>query len=179
MDNSTSEIGWYAVRVKSNREKIVAASLAHRGYESFLPLYRIRKQWSDRQMDVEIPLFSGYVFCRLDVQVRMPVLTIPGVMLFVGLGKVPIRIDETEIANLQTIASADLPAAPWPFLRAGQRVRIDRGPLRDMEGLVVKVKNRFRFVVSVTLLQRSVAVELDRELVSPVGVWAGHGAPAL
>jgi transcription antitermination factor NusG len=174
MENSKNELGWYAVRVKSNRERVVADSLSNRGYESFLPVYRVKRQWSDRPKDLELPLFSGYVFCRLDAERRLPVLTVPGVLVFVGLGKVPVRIEDAEIAHLQTIAGAELPAAPWPFLRAGQRVRIERGPLRDMEGLLVQVKNRFRFVVSVTLLQRSVAVEVDRDSVSPVGVRTGR-----
>ena len=164
----SSQFGWYAVRVKSNREKSVASSLEGRGYESFLPVYRTRRQWSDRTMDVELPLFAGYVFCRLDPGARLPALTIPGVVQFVGIGQFPTRIDDFEIANLQAIASSGLPAAPWPFLRCGQRVRIERGPLREMEGLLVEVKNSFRLVVSVDLLQRSVAAEVDRDSISPL-----------
>ena len=139
-----------------------------RGYESFLPVYRVRRQWSDRMIDIEFPLFAGYVFCRLDPRTRLPVLTIPGVVLVVSFGDLPARIDDAEIANLQTIAGSQLPAAPWPFLRAGQQVRIERGPLKDLEGLLVEVKNRFRLVVSVTLLQRSVAVEVDRDSIHPM-----------
>src|SRR5579871_3902177 len=88
---------WYAVRVKSNREKVVSSSLAGKGYESFLPLYRSRRQWADRRIDIDIPLFSGYVFCRLDPAERLPVLTTPGVMVFVGFGKDPMPVEETEI----------------------------------------------------------------------------------
>jgi transcription antitermination factor NusG len=144
-----------------------------RGYESFLPVYRVRRQWSDRITDTDLPLFAGYVFCRLDPRVRLPVLTIPGVVLLVGFGDFAARIDDAEIANLQTIASACRPAAPWPFLRAGQRVRIEQGPLKDLEGLLIEVKNHFRLVVSVTLLQRSVAVEVDRESISPLATCSG------
>ena len=169
----TGQLGWYAVRVKSHREKTVAASLDNRGYECFLPVYRVRRRWSDRVMDVELPLFEGYVFCRLDPRARLPVLTIPGVVLFVGFGHLPARLDDAEIANLQTIASACRPAAPWPFLRNGQRVRIEQGPLNDLEGLLIEVKNRFRLVVSVTLLQRSVAVEVDRDSISPLATCSG------
>ena len=159
---------WFAVRVKSNREKVVAAALEQRGYEQFLPLYQTRRQWSDRLKDLELPLFSGYVFCRLDPQFRLPVLTIPGVFMFVGMGRIPVPVDDAEIAALQVVARSGAPSAPWPFLRAGQRVRIARGAFRDVEGFLVEVKNRYRLVLSVSLLQRSVAVEVDRDSVIPI-----------
>lgn len=159
---------WYAIRVKSNRENIVATALEGKGVTQFLPTYLARKQWSDRMVETEVALFKGYVFCHLDVNARLPVLTIPGVVEFVGIGKSPQPIEDSEIEALQTIMRNGLPAAPWPFLQAGQRVRIERGPLKDVEGLLVEVKNRFRLVVSVNLLQRSVAVEVDRDSVTPV-----------
>jgi len=174
---------WYAIRVKSNRENVVAVSLAGKGYQQFLPTYVARRQWSDRVMETEVPLFKGYVFCVLDPSVRLPVLTIPGVVNLVGIGKAPHPVEDAEIEALQAIARNGLQAAPWPFLRAGQRVRIERGPLKDVEGLLIEVKNRFRLVVSVELLQRSVAVEVDRELVTPLrtpppGVSLRAGVPA-
>ncbi|HXP85591.1 MAG TPA: UpxY family transcription antiterminator [Bryobacteraceae bacterium] len=159
---------WYAIRVKSNRENIVAASLGGKGLPRFLPTYVTRRQWSDRLVETEVPLFKGYVFCFLDAAERMPVLTIPGVIELVGIGKTPHPVEDAEIEALQTIARNGLPTAPWPFLEAGQRVRIERGPLKDVEGLLIEVKNRFRLVVSVSLLQRSVAVEVDRESVTPL-----------
>lgn len=160
---------WYAIRVKSNREKMVAASLEYRGFEPFLPLYRARRQWSDRVRDVELPLFDGYVFCRLDVRLRLPALTIPGVLMFVEINKTPIPVDASEIASLQAIASSGHAAAPWPYLETGQRMRIERGVLKDLEGFVVEVKNHWRVIVSVTMLQRSVAVEVDRDSICPIG----------
>jgi transcription antitermination factor NusG len=160
---------WYAIRVKSNREKVVSSSLEGKGYESFLPLYRARRQWSDRAAEIQVPLFSGYVFCRLDAAHRLPVLTTPGVVLFVGFGKEPTAVEDSEIEALRTIVRNGVPAAPWPFLAAGQRIRIERGPLKDAEGLLVEVKSHYRLIVSVTLLQRSVAVEVDRDCVRPVG----------
>jgi transcription antitermination factor NusG len=156
--------------VKSSREKTVAISLEQRGHEKFVPLYRAQRKWSDRRKDVELPLFSGYVFCRLDSRFRLPVLQIPGVILFVGTAQGPTAVDDAEIEALQLVASASVPAAPWPFLQAGQRVRIERGPLKDLEGLLIEVKSRFRLVVSVTLLQRSVAVEVDRDSITPIGM---------
>jgi transcription antitermination factor NusG len=160
---------WYALRVKSNREKVVSSSLEGKGYEPFVPLYRTHRQWSDRVAEIEVPLFSGYVFCRLDAAHRLPVLTIPGVLLFVGFGKEPAPVEDHEIEALRAISRNGVPAAPWPFLVAGQRVRIERGPLKDTEGLLVEVKNQYRLIVSVTILQRSVAVEVDRDCVRPIG----------
>lgn len=159
---------WYAIRVKSNRESLVAASLEAKGMARLVPTYLARRQWSDRVVEAEIPLFKGYVFCFLDAAERLPVLTIPGVVAFVGIGKTPHPVEDAEIEALQVIARNKLAAAPWPFLKAGQRVRIERGPLRDVEGLLIEVKNRFRLVVSVSLLQRSIAVEVDRESVTPL-----------
>jgi transcriptional antiterminator RfaH len=161
---------WYALRVKSNREKIVSTALECKGYERFLPLYRVQRRWSDRLKDVELPLFAGYVFCRMDPMRRLPVLTIPGVLSLVGTTQTPLPVADQEIAALQTIAGAGIPTAPWPFLQAGQRVRIERGALRDLEGLLVEVKNQFRVVVSVSLLQRSVSVEVDRDSIRPLSV---------
>ena len=159
---------WYAIRVKSNRESVVATSLEGKGFQQFLPTYVARRQWSDRVMETKVPLFKGYVFCFFDVTEKLPVLTIPGVIDLVGVGKAPKAVENSEIEALQIIARNGLPAAPWPFLRAGQRVRIERGPLKDVEGILIEVKNRFRLVVSVSLLQRSVAVEVDRESVTPL-----------
>jgi transcription antitermination factor NusG len=169
---------WYALRVKSNREKVVAASLEYRGLESFVPLYRARRQWSDRVKDVELPLFDGYVFCRLDPRFRLPALTIPGVLMFVEVNKTPIPIDDSEIAALKLIASSGCAAAPWPYLEAGQQMRIERGVLKDLEGFIVEVKNQWRVIVSVTLLQRSVAVEVDRDSISPIGRRTPAGSQA-
>src|SRR5215510_12955591 len=156
--SGTGSRNWYAIRVKSNREKIVTACLEHRGYEPFLPCYRVRHQWSDRTKDVELPLFSGYVFCRLDVRFRLPVLTVPGVLAFVEINKSPVPVDDSEITSLRVIANSGYAAAPWPYLEAGQRVRIERGALKNLEGFIIIVKNRWRVIVSVTLLQRSVAI---------------------
>jgi len=166
-----AEPRWYAVRVKSNRELIVANGIDHRGYEHFLPAYQTRRTWSDRVTEIESPLFPGYVFCRLNIQLRLPILQTPGVVSFVEFGRTPLPVEDHEIEALQAIMKSGLPAAPWPFLQAGQRVRMNGGPLRDIEGVLIEVKNRFRLVVSIALLQRSVAAEVDRESVTPISVW--------
>src|ERR1019366_1077397 len=107
-----SQHRWYALWVKSNREKLVAAALQQMGYEQFLPLYRTQRRWSDRLKDFDLPLFSGYVFCRLDPLHRLPVLMIPGAISFIGMRNAPIPVEDSEITALQTIIRAGVPAVP-------------------------------------------------------------------
>jgi transcription antitermination factor NusG len=159
---------WYALRVKPRAEKCVAAMARNKGFEEFLPLYRCRRRWSDRVKVVEVPLFPGYLFCRLNPQQRFPLLTIPGALHFVGLGRIPVPIDDVEIQAIQTLVESGVQAEPWPFLDAGQRVRLEYGPLAGMEGLFVEIRKQHRIVVSVSLLRRSVAVEIDQEWVTPL-----------
>jgi transcription antitermination factor NusG len=159
---------WFALRVKSRSEKIVSTIARHKGFEEFLPLYQSRRRWSDRYKSVELPLFPGYVFCRLDPDFRLPLLTIPGVLSFVGIGRVPAPIDDAEIAAIQTAIGAGLLAEPYPFLEVGQRVRLEEGPLAGLEGFLVEVRKQQRIAVSVSLLKRSVAVEIDRHWVRPL-----------
>jgi transcription antitermination factor NusG len=144
--------------------------MAHeKGYEEFLPVYQSRRRWSDRVKSVELPLFPGYVFCRLNVEYRLPILTIPGVLHFVGLGRVPVPIDDAEVADLQTAVRCGLEVGPWPYLDVGQRVRLEAGPLAGLEGILVEQRKQHRIVVSVSLLQRSVAVEIEADWVTPLG----------
>jgi len=161
---------WFAIHVKSRSEKLCAAIMENKGVEGFLPLYERRHRWSDRVKLVELPLFPGYVFCRLDPRRRLPVLTIPGVLQFVGIGKTPAPIDDGEIANIQTTLRSGLLTEPWRFLEAGQRVRINDGPLAGLEGLLVGTSKRQRLVVSVTLLKRSVAVAIEPHWAMPLDV---------
>lgn len=158
---------WFALRVRSGSEKLVATIAGNKGVEHFLPVYQSRRRWSDRVKSVELPLFPGYLFCRLNPRYRLPVLTIPGVQHFVGVGKAPIAIEDAEIAAIETAIRAGLRTEPWPYLTAGQRVRVERGPLEGLEGILIEVRKQQRIVVSVQLLMRSVAVEIEREWVTP------------
>lgn len=158
---------WYAVRVKPKFEKAVAQSLVAKGFDSYLPLYKERRRWSDRVKVVELPLFSGYVFCNLDVRHRLPVLQTPGVLHFVCFDGEPAPVERAEIEALQRATGSGAALAPWPYLREGQRVVVARGPMKGLEGILLKVRDEFRLIISVTLLQRSVAVEIDREAVRP------------
>jgi transcription antitermination factor NusG len=159
---------WFALRVRSQREKIVASALRSKGLEEFLPLYRCRRRWSDRVKEFEQPLFPGYVFCRFNPYNRLPILVTPFVLLIVGNGKVPLPVDDAEIAGLQSVIKSRLQAEPWPFLRVGQRVRIEQGSLEGLEGILVALKKPHRLVVSVSLLQRSVAVEINEGWATPI-----------
>jgi len=168
IENAASQ-SWFALRVKSRSERVVATIAGNKGYEEFLPVYHSRRRWSDRTKSIELPLFPGYVFCRLDPNHRLPLLTIPGALHFVGIGKVPVPIDDAEIASIQAAVHSGLTIEPWSYLEVGQTVRLDHGPLAGLEGMLVEVRKQHRLVVSVTLLQRAVAVEIEREWVTPVG----------
>ena len=167
---------WFAIRVKSRCEKVVAAMARNRGFEEFLPLYHSRRRWSDRIQSVDVPLFPGYVFCRLDPQYRLPLLTIPGVLHFVGIGKAPIAIETSEITAIQAAANSGLDLEPWDFVEAGQRVRLEEGPLTGVEGIYLGMSKQERLIVSVGLLKRSVAVTIDRHWAVPLD-GGGHPIP--
>jgi transcription antitermination factor NusG len=159
---------WFALRVKSRYEHTVATHLQGRGYESFLPLYKCRHRWSDRFTEIDLPLFPGYVFCQFNPLNRLPVLTVPGVVHVVGVGRTPVPIDETEIAAIQAAVKSGLPRQPWPYLEIGRKVRIEFGPLRGVEGILLGFRGHQRLVLSVALLQRSVAVQVDEGWVQPM-----------
>lgn len=159
---------WYAVRVKPRHEKRVSEIFGYKQIEPLLPLYRARNRWSDRMKEVELPLFPGYVFCKLDPMFRVPVLSTPGVIDIVRFGKEPAVIDAVEVAALKRLMASGLAPEPWPHLVPGERVEIDDGPLAGCAGVIIEVKKRLRLVLSVTLLHRSVLVELDRSWVTRI-----------
>lgn len=164
---------WYAVRVRSQHEDMVTRHLRVRGLEAFLPLYRSQHRWSDRFKEVELPLFPGYVFCQFDAENRLPVLTVPGVVQLIGVGKKPLPIDESEIVAIQSAAKSGFPTQPCPFLKIGQKVKIEHGPLCGMEGILIGHRGHQRLVLSITLLQRSVAVEINSGGVRPLPLRPG------
>ncbi|MFN7933214.1 MAG: transcription termination/antitermination NusG family protein [Bryobacteraceae bacterium] len=168
-DRRPGQLEWYAIRIRSKFAQAIASTLEGKGYEVFLPLYTSHKKWSDRIKVKVLPLFPGYLFCRFDAGSRLlPILTTPGVIHIVSAGRQPCPVSEDEIHAVQRIIDSGLAALPWPYLKTGTTVRIDKGPLAGLRGLVRTVPKGFRLVVSVPLLQRSVAVELDRDWVVPV-----------
>jgi transcription antitermination factor NusG len=159
---------WYAIHTRSKFERVAFTSLSAKGYKAFLPLYRSSRRWSDRSKELDLPLFPGYVFCAFDVQELLPIVTTPGVTSIVCAGKTPVSIPDSEIEAIQTMIRSGLHAQPWPHLAAGTKVVIEKGPLAGIEGIAMSVNKRYRLIVSVSLLQRSVAVEIDREWARPL-----------
>src|SRR5262245_2057898 len=162
------ELLWYALYVRTRFEKAVARNLRGKGYEEFLPLYRRANRWSDRIKQVEFPLFPGYVFCRFNPVKRLPILTVPGVKAVVGFGKNITPVEERELNSIRAIWKSGNYCEPWPYLQAGQRVKVEYGPLAGTEGIVLMYKNTYRLVISINMLQRSVAVEIDRDCLKPL-----------
>lgn len=158
---------WYVLRVKANREKSIACMLRQKGYTEFLPLYTEARQWSDRVKELHVPLFPGYIFCRFDAQFRLPILKTPGVLHLVGVRGVPEPVDESEIAALQSAVTSGLFLQPWPFLKVGHKVIVQDGPLRNVEGILTAIQGEKNLIISVTLLQRSVAIKIERSGVRP------------
>jgi transcription antitermination factor NusG len=159
---------WFALQTRSRYEHFVAAMLRGKGYELFLPVYTSQRRWSDRMRNLELPLFPGYLFCRFNPLDRFPIVVTPGVLQVVGIGKNPVPIADAEIVALQTAVQSGLPREPWPFLQIGQRVRVECGPLCGLEGILTGFKGHHRLVLSVTLLQRSVAVQVEESWVRPI-----------
>lgn len=159
---------WFVLTARSRHEKAAAQSLLSKDLESYVPLYRSRRLWTDRLKPVDLPLFPGYVFCRFDYASRLPVLNTPGITSVVSFSNVPAPVPDEEILRIQAIQASGLPAEPWPYLRVGQKARIERGLLAGLEGILIREKGSLRVVVSVELLRRAVAVEIDRELIRAV-----------
>src|ERR1017187_3206927 len=173
------QLPWYALRVRSRLSSLASTTLRDKGYEEFSPLYYSRRQWSDRVKKIELPLFPGYLFCQFDANDRLPILTTPGVIGIVGIGKTPTPVDDDEIEAIRVILRSGLAAQPWPHLRVGSKVYIERGPLAGLEGIITNTDKVYRLIVSFSLLQRSVAVEIDREWARPIVDGMGPRAVTL
>ncbi len=163
-----SEASWFAVQVRTRWECSIASLLAGKGYETLLPTYEVHKHGAGKQRHIQAPLFPGYVFCQFDVTKRLPILVTPGVIALVSRGKVPVPVESHEMAALQALVKSGLPAVPWPYVEVGQRVRIEDQSLRGLEGILLGFKGQQRLIVSVTLLQRAVSLEIDRARVSVI-----------
>jgi transcription termination/antitermination protein NusG len=173
----TKSQAWFALTAKPRHEKVVAANLHVKGLESFVPLYRSKRQWTDRIQSVDLPLFPGYVFCRFAYASRVSVLNTPGVTSVVCFSDVPTPVADDDILRIRAIQASGLPAHPWPYVQVGQRARIERGSLAGLEGVLIREKDALRVVISVELLRRAVAVEIDRDMVRAVA-GAEHASMA-
>jgi transcription antitermination factor NusG len=168
MTSQSSESSWFALTVGPSHERRAERSLLNQGFEAYLPVYRVRRQWSDRVKNLDAVLFPGYVFCRFTYEDRLRVLSSAGVRSVVTTGKAPAPVDEEEISAVRSLLASGRPPLPWPYLRIGQKVVIRDGPFASLRGVVVRAKDCWRVVVSVEALNCSVSVEVDAELVAPV-----------
>ena len=160
------ESRWYVTYTKANHEKRVSAHLEESGIDHFLPVYASLRRWKDRRVLLEKPLFPGYVFVRMALRDRFQVLRIPGASCLVGFGGMPAALPVGEIETLRT--SLIKRVQPHPYLAVGRRVTLRSGPLAGLTGILVRRKAGARFVVSVDLIRRSVAIELDEaDLMAP------------
>lgn len=168
MESRVDHWPWFAIHVRSKQERIVSQTLRGQGYEEFLPFLKVTRTWSDRTKQLEEPLFPGYLFCRLNFEERLPVMKIPGVVSIVGFGNGPFPVSQQEVEAVQTVVRSGLPLSRWSDTVVGTPVQIEAGPLAGVTGTLVEFKNQHRLIVSVTILQRNVAVEIDASTARPV-----------
>jgi transcription antitermination factor NusG len=159
---------WYAAYTSANHEKTVAVQLDQRSVEHFLPLYDSVRRWRDRRVELQLPLFPGYLFVRLALRDRLQVLQVPGVARLVGFNGTPAALPRGEIEALRTSLSSTVRAEPHPYLTVGRKMRVKTGPLVGLEGILVRKKNSIRFVISIDLIMRSMAVEIDASELEPI-----------
>ena len=161
---------WYAIRTRSRHEKLVRDRLAAEGIEQLLPTVFRLSQWKDRKRRIQIPLFGGYVFVHVPIrQRRLDILKVPGIVRIVGLNNIPEPVPDEEIESVQVFLKTTIRYDPYPYLAVGRRVEIRRGALKGLQGILIKKKNKFKFVLSVHLIQQSVALEIDASDIEPAG----------
>jgi transcription antitermination factor NusG len=159
---------WYAAYTRSRHEKVVAEALQQRTVEHFLPLYETIRKWKNGRFKVQLPLFPGYLFVHIDLRDRLRVLQVPGVVRLVGFNGVPASLPQVELEIIRSALSKGVEVEPHPYLRVGQRVRIISGPMEGLQGILLRRRGRPRVVVSVDLIMRSVALDIDAAQIEPV-----------
>ena len=164
------QLPWFALHVRTAAEPKIRDALMQKGHTVFLPTYLEVRRYSDRLKKIDSALFPGYMFARINTANGLPVLTTPGVHGIVCRSGAPAPVDESEIEAIRRVISAGDSAVPWPFLSAGDRVRIIYGPLTGVEGFLVRFRDKERLVISVNLLQRSLSVEINRSFIKPISV---------
>jgi transcription antitermination factor NusG len=160
---------WYAAYTSANHEKRVAEQLRVRSVENFVPSYESVRRWKDRKVRLQLPLFPGYVFVRMALCDRLQVLQVPGVARLVGFNGLPSALPDSEIEALKTGLASGIRAEPHAYLTVGRRVRVKAGPLAGLQGIVVRRKNRLRLVISLDLIHRAAAVEVESTDLEPLG----------
>jgi transcription antitermination factor NusG len=168
LPSTSLEERWYAAQTCANHEKRVQEQLRQRAVDAYLPVYASVRRWKDRRVTLDLPLFPGYVFVRLALRDRLSVLQTPSVVRLVGFGGQPAALPDQEIEALRHGLTGKMRIGPHPYLKVGQRVRVKTGPLQGLEGILVRQKKSSRFVISLDLIMRSVAVEIDVAELEPV-----------
>lgn len=159
---------WYALMTKPRHEKVACAGLVGKGYEVMLPTYRTWYRSGGGLRSSDLPLFGGYLFSYFEAQQRLPLLVTPGVLGVLSNGRVPLPLDDREVEAIRQVCVSELPLQPWPYLQTGDRVRIEVGALRGVEGIYARDEKADRLIISITLLRRSVSVKMPREWIRPV-----------
>ena len=165
IDTTFRPYSWFAIQTRSRHEKVVRSQLEMRNVETFLPTMRRLSQWTDRKKEIEVPLFAGYCFARFSLADRLPVLQSQGVVRVIGSGERPEPIPEEEIESLRKLISSSSDYMSCPYLREGMLVEVIRGPLKGVKGRLVREARRCRLVLSISLIQRAVTIEIDTDSV--------------
>jgi transcription antitermination factor NusG len=162
------DCGWYAIYTRHRHEKSVARTLTAKGFTIFLPLYSAARRWKDRTKVITLPLFSCYVFIQGGLERRLDIVTTEGIHGFVCCAGLPATIPPQEIDNIRQVVERSIKIDPHPFIKRGDRVRVKAGPLDGIEGILVRKKNFSRLVLTVELLGKSAAVEVDFSIVERI-----------
>ncbi len=170
---------WYAVYTKHQHEKKASEVLARKGFEVLLPLYKAAHKWKDRTKIVSLPVFPCYVFLRTKLDRKLEILTTPGVFWLVENAGRACPIQESDIEAIRKINRSGAQAEPHPYLNCGEHVRVHSGPLAGLKGILTRIKNRYRVVVSVEVLQKAVAVEVDSAILEPLAIVGSNVSPRL
>jgi transcription antitermination factor NusG len=168
MAEMSAEPRWYAGYTAARHEKRVAEHFQQRGIEHFLPLYETIHRWNNGRHRVSLPLFPGYIFVRIALRERLRVLEVPGFVRLVGFNALPQALPQYDIDRMREALTGGVMAEPYPYLTAGRRVEIRRGPLAGMTGILLRRQNKYRVVISVELIMRAMAVEVAAEDVAPL-----------
>jgi transcription antitermination factor NusG len=159
---------WFALQARPKNERKVERLLKQKGYDCFMPVYRSKRKWSDRIVVIDFPLFPGYVFCRFNASALGKAISTQGVIRVVGFGGTPAEVAREEIEALRLLERTNLLREPWKYLPSGTQVLVETGPLAGIQGVIRADENKKQLVISVTLLQRSVAIQLDEDTVISV-----------
>ena len=169
VEESQARDGWWALYTRHQHEKVVAEMLVNKGFEVFLPLYDSIRKWKDRRKVLSLALFPCYVFVRGQAARRLQVVTTPGIHMILTRGEQVAVVPDAEIDAIRRAVEGSFRVEPHPFLKCGERVRVTRGSLEGVEGILARKKGLYRLILSVDRLAQSVAVEVDASDVEPMG----------